>query len=68
MENPDPDNTINMFRYCTGRVYQVLKKNKITNMTFENLIQTDILYYRISIGAGQKLKIILDDLIIKACN
>ena len=68
MENPDPDNRINMFRYCTGRVYQALKKNMISNMTFENLIQTDILYSSLSIGAGQKLKIILDDLIIKACN
>jgi len=68
MENPDPDNKINMFRYCTDRVYQVLKKNKITNITFENLIQTDIFYHSLSIGAGQNLKHVLDNLIKKASN
>lgn len=68
MENPNPDNKINMFRYCTERVYQIFKKNNITNITFENLIETDILFDSVTIGAGQKIQKILDDLINKASN
>lgn len=68
MENPNPDDKINMFRYCTGRVYQIFKKNNITNITFENLIETDILFDSVSIGAGPKTQKILDDLINKTSN
>jgi hypothetical protein len=62
MEYPDLDNKINMFRYCTDRVYKSLKKNKITNLNFENLTETDILYDSLAIGAGQKLQSQLGEL------
>jgi len=52
MENPDPDGKITAFRYCTEKVYSVLKKHKITNLRFEKANEIAILFSSIEIGAS----------------
>ena len=68
MEDADQENRFNMFRYCTERVYMLLKKYKIKNIYFENVIQSDIWYYTIENGASPRLKNILNKMLIKASN
>ncbi len=68
MEKSDPDKKINMRRYCTERVYQIFRKNKIINLAFEKVTQFDIWYYSLENGATSRLKNILNDLLKKASN
>lgn len=68
MENSDPDDKITMSRYCTERVFKLFKKNKVRNLAFEKVVESDIWYYSLENGATPRLQQILNDLLNKSGN
>jgi hypothetical protein len=65
MQDADPDNKINMHRYCSSKVYDLFKKNKIRNIAFENVVEYSIWYYTLEVGASLRMKEIINKLFVK---
>lgn len=66
MCNPDPEGKINMFRFCTEKVYKVLKKTK--NLEFQCVPDIVHSFFMLESGASDREKNELETLLNNAKN
>src|SRR5690606_33871529 len=56
MHNPNPEGKITMHRYCTQKVVDIFKKEKIRNIEFEKTVEITNAIFMLEIGASEREK------------